>query len=94
MTVWCTHTSSFTLQHFSTKQHYLDFLTPLLTSLPHSLCLCPLTLSLSLSLTLTLKHQLGHAYDAQNREVALGGDHKADEVKGAETALELYNVIG
>jgi hypothetical protein len=38
--------------------------------------------------------QLGHAYDAKNREVPLGGQHKQDAVKSAKTALELYRTIG
>jgi hypothetical protein len=38
--------------------------------------------------------QLGHAYDAQNREVPLGGQDKQDSVKSAKTALELYKIIG
>jgi hypothetical protein len=38
--------------------------------------------------------QLGHAYDAQNREVPLGGQDKQDAVKSAKTALELYKTIG
>src|SRR5689334_5413328 len=43
---------------------------------------------------LCVRLQLGHAYDAQNREVPLGGQHKQDAVKSAKTALELYRVIG
>jgi hypothetical protein len=37
---------------------------------------------------------LGHAYDATNHEVPLGGQDKQDAVKAAKTALELYKVIG
>ncbi|WIA19383.1 hypothetical protein OEZ85_004006 [Tetradesmus obliquus] len=36
----------------------------------------------------------GHAYDAQNREVGLGGEDKQEAVRKARSALELYRVIG
>ena len=48
-----------------------------------------ITPGLSLNLT-----QLGHAYDAHNREVPCGGQHKADAIRAAKTPLELYNIIG
>jgi hypothetical protein len=38
--------------------------------------------------------QKGHAYDAQNREVGLGGEDKQEQVRKARNALELYRVIG
>lgn len=70
----------------STMHDYRQFRLEIATSVFPCCCCCPVVASTAL--------QLGHAYDAQNREVPLGGQDKKDAVKAAKTALELYGVIG